>query len=656
MVGYPYVREVHGKIKLVKKMRKKTIQITAILAISLFFAAPLFSFQRAQAQTPLFTLYVGAPDNNPARVAWAAIIQDAYDRIGIDARLILGDWGVWIPRVLFPTAEDLGDPYIEGGWDIFFLGWTWGSSWQDPTSLYDNVSITLYNFQLLNDPHNQDLLAQIRSELDPTARRALLYEWQEYVADVSSVAVIVYPNSTFAYAPDIVGFEDQTYNFPQYGDPMFRNPAETEIKIGQNADPLDFNPILSTSYYDGVAMNVVWDTLFHYANNTDMFNFDLTPSLAAGDWTVTNGGLNWTVDLRQDVYWPDGYQFNASDVYMSYMAMMQPVVGASLYGQFVAAGLDNSSFHILGPHQFRVTFNATIGPYAWAEQMLNAIPIFSYAQMGGLTWSQWRTHGTSTGAMWTGTDVNGAAFDIYGPYGLGPYVCRAATSGWDSGSQTFIADIRGGANDPGLANGTVVPYHDGANGRYGAPFQDQWVASTLGSATAAISALQAGSIDIIDYQFQIQTLQDQIDPAWGLTITEMELGHQFLGFNMMHPIIGTGEATPNGITDPANAALYGKYVRQALNYLIPRQAIIDTVLEGYGAPGVEVITPLLPDYNSAMERYSYDVDRATELLEMAGYVVTPPLPPAPIALYAAIGVAATAIVIALIAIYLWRKK
>ncbi|MFX0168306.1 MAG: ABC transporter substrate-binding protein [Candidatus Hodarchaeota archaeon] len=636
-------------------MEKRTLKITAILAISLFVAAPLFSFPRVTAQTPLFTIYVGAPDNNPARVAWAAIIQDAYDRIGIDARLVLGDWGVWIPRVLFPAPEDLGEDYLDGGWDIFFLGWTWGSSWQDPTSLYDNVSITLYNFQLLNDPHNQDLLSQIRSELDPVARRALLWEWQEYVADLSCVAVIVYPNSTFGYAPDLVGFADQTYNFPQYGDPMFRNPAESEIKIGQNADPLDFNPILSTSYYDQVADAVVYETLFTYMDNDDMFNFDLTPTLAAGDWVVTNGGLNWTVDLRQDVYWPDGYQFNASDAYMSYMAMVQPVVGASLYGQFVAAGLDNSSFHILGPHQFRVTFDSTIGPYAWAGPMLNQVPMFSYAQMGGLTWAQWRTHGTSTGAMWTGTDVNGAPFPVYGPYGLGPYVCRAATSGWDAASQTFIADRRGTANDVGLANGTKIAHHDGPNGIYGSPLQDQWVASTLSSATAAISALQAGTIDIIDYQFQIQTLQDQIQPAWGLTITEMELGHQFLGFNMHHPIIGTGEETPNGIIDPANAPLYAKYVRQALNYLIPRQAIIDTVLEGYGYPGVEVITPLLPDFNTDLDPYNYDPDRAKELLEMAGYVITE-IPPPPIALYAAIGIAAVAVVIAIIAIILWRRK
>ena len=637
-------------------MRKRTYQIAAILAVSLFVSAPLFAFQRAQAQTPLFTIYVGAPDNNPARIAWAGIITDSWRRIGIDARLVLGDWGVWVPRVLSPTPEDFGDPYLEGGWDVFFLGWTWGSSWQDPTSLYDNVSMPQYNFQLLNDPENQARLAAIRGELDPAARRALLHDWQEYIHDVSSVAIICYPNSTFAYAPDLVGFADQTYNFPQYGDPMFRNPSESEIKVGQNADPEDFNPMISVAYYDQVATAVVYERLFYYADNTDMFNFDLTPALAAGAWDVTPDGLNWTIDLRTDVYWPDGYQFNASDVLMSYQAMVTPAVGASLYGQFVATGLTNESFHIIDSDTFRVTFDPVIGPYAWTEDMLNQVPIMSYAQMGSLAWTDWITHGTNTGLLWTGTDVNGAAFDIYGPYGLGAYVCRQPTSGWDPGSTTFIADRRGGPNDPGLANGTVVPYHDGPNGRLGSALQNQWVASTRTSAAAAISDLQSGTIDIVDYQFQIQTLQDQVNPAWGLTITEMELGYQMVGFNMMHPLIGNGSLTPNGITDPANGPTYGKYVRQALNHLIPRQGIIDTVLEGWGVAGSEVITPLLPDYNPDVEPYAYDTEAAKDLLRLAGYEIIEYIPPPPIALYAAIGVAGAAIIIAIVAIYLWRKK
>jgi ABC-type transport system substrate-binding protein len=390
-------------------------------------------------------------------------------------------------------------------------------------------------------------------------------------------------------------------------------------------------------------------------DNEDMFNFDLSPSLAASDWVIDNGGLNWTVDLRQDVWWPDGYQFNASDVLMSYQALVQPQVGASAYGQWVAAGLDNSSFHIIDEFTFRVTFNSTIGPYAWAPQLLNT-PIFSYAQMGGLAWADWRTHGTSAGTLWTGTDVNGDPFPVYGPYGLGPYVCRTSASGWDAGARSFVADLRGSAGDIGLANTTVIPYHDGITGLYGSQLNNQWVASTYSSATAAIAGLQTGAVDIVDYQFQIQTLQDQIDPAWGLTITEMELGHQFLGMNMHHPILGTGEATPNGVTDPDNAELYAKYVRQALNHMIPRQGIIDTILEGFGMPGIEVISPILPDFNTALTPYAGGETAAKELLRMAGYNI-PEAPPAPpIALYAAIGVAVVAIVIAVVAILLWRRK
>ena len=99
-----------------------------------------------------------------------------------------------------------------------------------------------------------------------------------------------------------------------------------------------------------------------------------------------------------------------------------------------------------------------------------------------------------------------------------------------------------------------------------------------------------------------------------------------------------------------------KYVRQALSYLVPREAIVDQILDGFGVPGNEYMPPGLAAYNTDITPYQYNVEEAKNLLRMAGYVIpeTPILPP--IALYAAVGVAVSAVVIAVIAIYLWRRK
>jgi len=89
---------------------------------------------------------------------------------------------------------------------------------------------------------------------------------------------------------------------------------------------------------------------------------------------------------------------------------------------------------------------------------------------------------------------------------------------------------------------------------------------------------------------------------------------------MQHPILGTGVDTPLGQEDPSRAAEAARYVRQAISHLVPRQDIIDTILDGYGTPAVTTpITTLTAGYDSSLEPYSFDVEQAKALLELAGY-------------------------------------
>src|SRR2546428_4091538 len=59
-----------------------------------------------------------------------------------------------------------------------------------------------------------------------------------------------------------------------------------------------------------------------------------------------------------------------------------------------------------------------------------------------------------------------------------------------------------------------------------------------------------------------------------------------MGFNMKHPVFGTGVHTPLGKSDPSKAALAAKYVRQAISHAVPRDLIIQQLLFGYGYPGI----------------------------------------------------------------------
>jgi peptide/nickel transport system substrate-binding protein len=60
-------------------------------------------------------------------------------------------------------------------------------------------------------------------------------------------------------------------------------------------------------------------------------------------------------------------------------------------------------------------------------------------------------------------------------------------------------------------------------------------------------------------------------------------------------------------------------VRQAINYAIDKQLIVDQLLGGYAEVIPAALTPLEPGYNPALDPYPYDPARARELLAEAGY-------------------------------------
>lgn len=59
-------------------------------------------------------------------------------------------------------------------------------------------------------------------------------------------------------------------------------------------------------------------------------------------------------------------------------------------------------------------------------------------------------------------------------------------------------------------------------------------------------------------------------------------------------------------------------VRQAVNHAIDRQAIVDTLMYGYGQPADDIIAPAVFGYVGSGV-YEYDVEKAKDLLKQAGY-------------------------------------
>jgi peptide/nickel transport system substrate-binding protein len=60
-------------------------------------------------------------------------------------------------------------------------------------------------------------------------------------------------------------------------------------------------------------------------------------------------------------------------------------------------------------------------------------------------------------------------------------------------------------------------------------------------------------------------------------------------------------------------------VRQAIEYAVDRKAIIDTLFQGLYQPADSILTPETPGYDKSQAMYSYDKQKAAQLLDAAGW-------------------------------------
>ena len=75
----------------------------------------------------------------------------------------------------------------------------------------------------------------------------------------------------------------------------------------------------------------------------------------------------------------------------------------------------------------------------------------------------------------------------------------------------------------------------------------------------------------------------------------------------------------NNLTSGVDTPIQDKLVRQALNYAVDRQAIIDALFNGYADLITGFVTTGNLGYNDSLEPYSYDPEKAKALLAEAGY-------------------------------------
>ena len=134
------------------------------------------------------------------------------------------------------------------------------------------------------------------------------------------------------------------------------------------------------------------------------------------------------------------------------------------------------------------------------------------------------------------------------------------------------------------------------------PQIDQLVFRVIPEAADRVAALQAGEVDII---CKIPTTQaEYLESLDGISVVgQPSTRVVWLQFNLV------GGPTP----------LDDVRVRQAINYAVDRDALIAGVLDGYAVKVASISTPEYEGYDPNVQGYTYDVEKAKQLMADAGY-------------------------------------
>lgn len=127
-----------------------------------------------------------------------------------------------------------------------------------------------------------------------------------------------------------------------------------------------------------------------------------------------------------------------------------------------------------------------------------------------------------------------------------------------------------------------------------------------------LSALAAGAVDMVDSRFSPYI--SEVPATADYTLVD-EGGNHEMALNNMNPYFGTGESCPIAGLESA------RHVRHAMSHAIPRETIVDEILDGIGKPGVTPCPTIASVFNDSLEHFEYSLEHALEHMRLAGFDV-----------------------------------
>jgi peptide/nickel transport system substrate-binding protein len=340
--------------------------------------------------------------------------------------------------------------------------------------------------------------------------------------------------------------------------------------FGRGADSVSLDAINAS---DGESLRVtcqVFDTLLDFAPES----FELVPALATGVPKPEDGGLSYTLELRDGVKFHDGAPFNADAVIFNFDRWQytdnpyHKGGGANSaqfgYFSFQFGGFDDDAViekvEAVDEYTVRFTLREPLGPFV---KNLAMSP-FAIASPEAVK-----------------KDVEGF---WQKPVGSGPFKFVS----WETGSQITLE------KNPTWW-GSELPESQGG----GAPTISEVVIKAIPDNTSRVAALTRRQLTAAD-----GLVPDDIPTVRFLGLLDLEF----------RPPNTIGFLAMNVQKEPFDS----RKVRQAINMAIDMERIVDAFLGDTGEVATNYMPPLLPFFNESVERYPYDPDKARQMLQDAG--------------------------------------
>ena len=279
----------------------------------------------------------------------------------------------------------------------------------------------------------------------------------------------------------------------------------------------------------------------------------------AESWTKSPDGLTYEFKLRKDVKFHDGTPLTAQDYAYTFMRAIDPATKSPTAGQTLV-GL--KSAEAVDDYTLRLNMampNSVLMDSLSNTCYLQALPKAAVEKMG----------------------------DDFGrnPIGAGPFKFKE----WATGDKIVLE------RNPDFNWGPAFTHG-------GAPYIDTVEFRIIPEYATRIAALESGDVDLADVETKdVKRVED--------------LG-KYRVYKSISP--GSGIHVEMNSTRPPFDDLR---VRQALNYAVDRNAIVQAVSNGLGVPLYGPLTPSTMGYwpGAQYVGYQYDVAKAKALLTEAGY-------------------------------------